>query len=75
MVHTSPDHAQMVRDKVERINAALSRTEDGLPAVHISCGAAYGAHNDDAADIFRQADAALYRVKGDGGNGCEVYLG
>ena len=73
MVHTNPAHAGMVRGKVERINAALQNTGDGLPPVHVSCGAAYGAHTDDVADTFRRADAALYNVKRDGGNGCMVH--
>ena len=72
MVHTSPEHAYMVREKVERINEILSKAEGSLPPLHVSCGVAYGRGERNAEAIFRDADAALYRVKDSGGCGCEI---
>ena len=72
MVHTDASHAELVRGKVQRINERLRQSGDGLPVTHISCGAAYGRDAADFEAIFQNADAALYRVKGSGGCGCDV---
>ena len=70
MVHTHPDHVEMIRNKVCRLNEALGAAENGLPPIHISCGVAYGDEAQDVDEIFRRADAALYRMKERGGCGC-----
>ena len=49
----------------------LSHVEDGLPAASVSVGAAPGAA--DCRTLFEHADAALYRVKAEGGRGCGFY--
>ena len=61
----------LILKKVSRINMTLSHVEDGLPAASVSVGAAAGAA--DCRTLFEHADAALYRVKAEGGRGCGFY--
>ena len=72
MVHTTPEHAEMVQAKVGRINDVLGAAADGLPPIHVSCGVAYGDRSQDVERLFKAADAALYQVKNAGGNGCRI---
>ncbi|MBQ8110527.1 MAG: GGDEF domain-containing protein [Clostridia bacterium] len=72
MVHTMPDNAELVQRKVESINRTLRVEKDGLPPIHVSCGAAYGADGEEYQQIFQGADNALYSVKRSGGCGCAV---
>ena len=72
MVSVPPDSGSIICDKVRRINEELLRPLDGMPGIHISSGVAYGSLNPDYDTMFHKADAALYRVKRNGGGGCEV---
>ena len=72
MVHANPSSSELIRQKVARINETLSLGGEGLPPIRLSCGAVYGAGCADTEKLFKRADNALYRVKGSGGNGCEV---
>ena len=63
--------SDLIMKKVSRINMTLSHVEDGLPAASVSVGAAPGAA--DCRTLFEHADAALYRVKAEGGRGCGFY--
>lgn len=72
MVHTEPAHGDLIRGKVAQINGTLIRAEGGLPTVHVSCGVAYGGAVSPQ-EIYKRADAALYRVKNRGGAGCEIW--
>lgn len=72
MVNVRTDSGELIRDKVHRINDELSRPEDDIPGIHVSSGAAYGALISDFDALFREADAALYRIKNGGGGDCEV---
>ena len=74
MVSVTTDTSDTICEKVRRINEALLRPQDDIPGIHISSGAAYGALIPDFDIMFREADAALYRVKNNGGGGCEVVL-
>ena len=74
MVHTDPGSADLIRKKVNDINSILMTEEDDIPPVHISCGVTYGQLIKDYDKLFKEADAALYRVKANGGAGCEVCL-
>jgi diguanylate cyclase (GGDEF)-like protein len=72
MVHTDCGHTGLVKQKVARINEILGRGEDGLPPISLSCGVAFGDERQDAEDIFKRADAALYAVKTAGGHDCQI---
>ena len=72
MVHIHQGSETLVRNKVSRINQALSDVTDGLPPVSLSAGVAYG-EDQDPEELFRQADAALYYVKEHGKNSCCFY--
>lgn len=72
MLAATTESADIIRTKVGRINEELSKGQDGVPGIHLSSGAAFGALADDYDALFGEADAALYRVKGQGGCGCEV---
>ena len=72
MVHVTTDSAELIREKVRRINEELMVPQDDMPGIHLSCGAAYGANIPEFDRLFREADAALYRIKNTGGCGCEV---
>ena len=72
MLTATVETADIIRTKVGRINEALSEEKDGVPGIHLSSGAAFGALVDDYDALFDAADTALYRVKSQGGCGCEV---
>lgn len=72
MTHTDPGSADIICQKVDSINETLMKEEIGIPPIHISSGATYGQLIKDFNKLFKEADAALYRVKNNGGCGCEV---
>ena len=66
---------EKICEKVRYINRELAETtDDGLPAVSVSVGVAHGAGAENWTELFKNADAALYRVKQEGGRGCRVYV-
>ena len=69
MVHVSAEAAHLIEQKVLRINRELSEEADGLPQVTLSAGVSFGPA-EDPAEMFRQADTALYYVKEHGRDGC-----
>ena len=73
MLHASSALRELVEGKVRRLNDALSVPEEGLPAISLSVGVAFGDRENATDDIFKDADSALYRVKNAGGRGCGFY--
>ena len=73
MVHIGKDPYQLIENKVIRINQELSNVADGLPSISLSAGVSFDPGNEDPAEMFRQADIALYYVKDNGRNGCCFY--
>ena len=73
MVHISGDPGKLIEDKVIRINQELSNVADGLPPITLSAGVSFDPENTDPAEMFRQADIALYYVKDNGRNDCCFY--
>ena len=72
MVSVDACSKDIIREKVRQINEELRHPEDGTPEIHVSSGAVYGALASDYDVLFREADAALYRVKHHGGADCEI---
>ena len=73
MVHIGKDPYQLIENKVIRINQELSNVADGLPSISLSAGVSFDPDIEDPAEMFRQADIALYYVKDNGRNGCCFY--
>lgn len=73
MVHINKDVGHLIENKVMQINRELSDTEDGLPPVTMSVGAAMCRDTNNPQELFHDADVALYYVKDHGRNGCCFY--
>ena len=70
----SAEQAHVVTNKIQRINERLTNPKDSLPPVSLSVGIAFSPDGY-RETLYEQADAALYRVKVWGRNGCAVYDG
>ena len=73
MTRVSSSLRQLVENKIERANELLMHPKDDLPPVSLSVGVAFSDRPNPSADIFTDADAALYRVKKEGRRGCAFY--
>lgn len=73
MTHCSPEHKNLVIDKIERINQDLSHSTGNLPTVTISAGVSHGSAAETTSDLFLHADEALYKTKNSGKNGYSFY--
>lgn len=73
MTDMNPSLKQAVLNKIEFVSAGLKNTADGLPAATLSIGVAFSRQCRPEDDIFKLADAAQYRIKGGGRNGCAFY--
>ena len=69
----TPTAKEVLRRKVREAAAKLRDTSDGLPAVTLSVGVAFGEQIAPGEDLYRMADAALYQVKAAGRDGCGFY--
>lgn len=72
MTQVTPGIGEQIKEKVARINQELKDPEGEVPGIQTSSGAAFGALISNFDTLFREADAALYRVKNQGGGGCEI---
>ena len=75
MAEINEEHQELVREKLNTVNCELAKADKEVPAVSLSVGIAFSDRKNPGEDIFKDADAALYRVKKNGRNGCEVYNG
>ena len=73
MVHTHSNLRELVENKVKNCQVRVGSEEDGLPAVTLSIGVAFGDREAPTDDIYKDADAALYQVKEAGRNGYAFY--
>ena len=67
--HADKDTADIVRERIKKINEELTHPTDGLPFISISAGGAYGRYYRDEFDLFEAADQALYQTKRNGKKG------
>ncbi len=73
MARADMSHYDNIERRVKNINRILGDSSDGLPAVSVSVGVAYGGKDVDVSDLFDRADQALYDTKREGKNGISVY--
>ncbi len=73
MVHSTSAMKDLIREKVEKANAKLQDTSDGLPPISISVGVAFSDRIAPTDDIFKDADKALYEVKEAGRKGVAFF--
>ncbi len=73
MTRVNSSMRALVSDKIAMANDILQHPEDDLPPVSLSVGVAFADRKNPQGDIFKDADAALYRVKEAGRNGCRFY--
>ena len=66
MVHCSSDLKELIAKKVDTMNDKLQNALDGVPAITISVGVAFGETGESVDKIFKNADAALYEAKQSG---------
>ena len=73
MTDMTPQLREVVLDKLTQVKAGLRDTRDGLPEVTLSVGVAFSSDCKPGQELFKLADAALYRVKERGRNGSAFY--
>ena len=66
MVHADKMAEKLIVSKIDRINAELRKTDDGLPEASISVGIVHGTEADNAVNLFEKTDAAMYQAKKNG---------
>lgn len=67
--HVDRTMREVIEKKLDRILAALRDVSDGLPPVSLCIGVAFCDSLNPTDDLYKDADAAMYRVKGHGKNG------
>ena len=65
-----PEHADLIKRKIESANAELAESDDPELVASISVGVAFGNADSLLKSVFKRADNALYDVKKNGRNGC-----
>ena len=58
-----------IEANVRLIAGKLQHAHDGLPSIGVSAGVAFGDGTQVAGELYKLADKALYRVKGEGRHG------
>lgn len=73
MIHVNKNCKRMIKQKVEQINTDLANADNDLPKMSISVGVSLCNESNDVQEVYREADAALYKVKQNGRRGCCFY--
>ena len=73
MAHAGKALRDLIAGKILRANDRLAQGGDGLPALSLSVGVAFGNAEAPQGDLFKAADLALYRIKEGGRRGCAFY--
>ncbi|MBR6094104.1 MAG: GGDEF domain-containing protein [Lachnospiraceae bacterium] len=66
MVHCNSTLKELIERKVEIMNDKMQNAIDGVPAITVSVGAAFGEDGHSVDRIFKSADEALYNAKQSG---------
>ncbi len=66
MVHCNSTLKELIERKVEIMNDKMQNAIDGVPAITVSVGAAFGEDGHSVDRIFKSADEALYNAKHSG---------
>lgn len=75
MVNTTQMQKDLISHKIEKINAELGNTTDGLPAFSVSVGIAHGTNASNSTNLFEKADQAMYKSKQSGKRTYTFYSG
>ena len=62
-----------IEGEIRKMSDALRQSSDELPPVTLSVGVAFAGSKEARANLYRNADAALYQVKQNGRNGCAFH--
>ena len=73
MVEMTSDLKYTIEKKIKAVNEELGTENENIPAVSLSVGVAFSDRENPGANIFKDADKALYYVKENGRNGCKFY--
>ncbi len=73
MKHVDSRMTELVQRKIASAGERLREPGGDLPSISLSVGVAFGDRKNPSGNIFKDADAALYRVKNAGRGGCEIY--
>ena len=66
MVHATSDMQELIKGKIQRLNDGLKDDKDGVPAISVSVGVAFGKIGLKPEELLKNADKALYDVKNSG---------
>ena len=69
MVQANTGLRALVKSKIEKINQKLADSSDGLPPISISVGITFGSEANDAIELLKLADFAMYELKREGKQG------
>ena len=69
MVHSNKRMRKLIAEKIKAINEELENTDDGLPKATISVGIVHGSDADEADELFKKTDKAMYQSKKKGKRG------
>lgn len=72
MIDTTSEMKEIISNKISVMNQILSKVDGDIPAVTLSVGVAFS-NIKEGGTIFENADAALYKTKENGRNGCSFY--
>lgn len=73
LTRVTSSQRDVIFDKVLGACKELQESHDGLPAVRLNVGLAFGDRENPSGDIFQDADTALERAKAARQSGCAIY--
>ena len=73
MTRANSSMNQLVHNKIDYANTLLRNPKDDLPPITLSVGVAFSDRKDPKGDLFKDADTALYEVKGSVTHKCKIH--